>query len=297
MRKICGRVLPLMVLVFVWLLPGTAFPAAPLDILLSNDDGFDALGIGALEKRLREAGHRVMVAAPRRNFSGSSVSLTRGSLRVEKKSAAVYVVAASPATCVLWGLEHFLREYGKAPDLVLSGINKGANLGPLIYISGTVGAATMAVLGLGTVPPIPAIAVSTDMRSPHNMDAINMGHYREVADFTTRLLGVLQAQRGQRPLLPQRMVLNVNYPPLPASKVRGVRLSEQGRNAPFRIAIKEQEGRYIPEFLAPEEGAVDGDVQAHQQGYITLVPLGFARTETDAGQLAFLRRVSGTLHP
>ena len=137
--------------VFVPSLPA-AVPG-PLNILLVNDDGWDAVGIQSLKSALQAAGHTVTLVAPLTNRSGSGTSLTLDVVQVQQMSTNEYAVDGTPATCVLLGISGIL---GARPDLVVSGINKGKNVGPDVVFSGTVGA-TVAALRAG----LPGIAFST----------------------------------------------------------------------------------------------------------------------------------------
>ena len=127
--------------------------AAPLRILLTNDDGFAAPGIKAVHASLTAAGHEVILVAPLGNQSGSGMRVsTQGKLDYKEQSPGVWSVDGSPADAVLVGLLHLMKE--DAPDIVISGANFGPNLG-YAYSSGTLGAATMAMYA-----GVPSIAIS-----------------------------------------------------------------------------------------------------------------------------------------
>jgi 5'/3'-nucleotidase SurE len=132
--------------------------SGPLDILATNDDGYDSPGIRGLYKALRSAGHRVTIVAPTTNMSGTSGSLTRSEISVVRDSSDSNVigVTATPASSTLIAVEAPLVSV--RPDLVVSGINDGENLSAAIAFSGTVGAVIAGVRLLD--PPIPGIAVS-----------------------------------------------------------------------------------------------------------------------------------------
>ncbi len=174
-----------------------------LNILLTNDDGFDKPGIQALHRVFKQAGHRVILAAPEKNASGSSTSITLAAIKVTQAEADVYAIAGSPATAVLLGAKAFFPH--NPPDLVISGINKGANLGPATPVSGTVGATIAAILI--AQPAIPAIAVSTDpfvadinvvntkkQNTNETNKKANREHLNRVAEFVLALVGNLQTQ-------------------------------------------------------------------------------------------------------
>ena len=165
--------------------------AGPLEILLTNDDGYQAPGIRALYDALREAGHHVRLAAPATNASGSSVSFTWSTVSVVRDPADPNVlgVAATPATAAVLGATA-LYPPGRGPDLVISGINDGENTGSLLAISGTVGAALAGTMLLD--PPVPGIAVNAErMGTP---DAPRARSPDEIARMARHLV----APRGRR---------------------------------------------------------------------------------------------------
>jgi 5'-nucleotidase len=180
--------------------------ADPL-ILLTNDDGVHAPGIRALAEVLGGLGE-VWMVAPDREASASSHSLTlKHPLRAEKVEPRVLAVDGSPADCVNLAIVKLLP--GR-PALVVSGINRGGNLGDDVFYSGTVGAAREA-----TFFGVPAIAVSLAARA--DLD------YTPAAEFTRRL-SALVIERG----LPERTLLNVN---VPVGQPTGVAVTVQGRRS------------------------------------------------------------------
>lgn len=241
-------------------------PARSLRILLTNDDGFDAAGISALRAALLADGHHVTVVAPSRNRSGSSVSITTvGSLLVREVEPGVFAVNGTPADCVLVALRGGVAE---RVDLVVAGINFGQNIGARIVSSGTVGAAVTAA-GLG----VPAIASSQTVDSPDYRTTPRF--FPDAAQFTALLVAALAA-RGDDPLLPAGIVLNVNYPARPRAEVAGVKLTRQGRSILYALHYeREADGSYAVSF-EPSYGAdpVPGaDTTAVAEGYISVTPL------------------------
>lgn len=176
-------------------------------VLVTNDDGIDAPGLHALIRAAAEAGHEVVAAAPARQASGSSAAVlidaeddrTVGRIRLEERelpgAAAAWSVGGSPAICVRLALG---GAFGPRPDLVLSGVNPGANTGRVLIHSGTVGAAlTAGVMGAR------AIAVSLDElddRAEHLFD--------QAAVLAVELVDTLLAE-------PEGTVLNLNVPNSP----------------------------------------------------------------------------------
>lgn len=182
-----------------------------MKILLTNDDGIHAEGLWALEKRLGER-HDVIVVAPDRERTavGHGITLNQPLRAVEvavNGGAKGYAVNGTPADCVILGLKEILEFL---PDLVISGINPGANVGNNINYSGTVAAAREAALcGL------PALSVSIQ-----GLDAL---HFDSAAFFVGRLAEDVY-QQG----LPFGTFLNVNLPDIPLKAVQGVQISRLG---------------------------------------------------------------------
>ncbi|MEW5902379.1 MAG: 5'/3'-nucleotidase SurE, partial [Acidobacteriota bacterium] len=166
-------------------------------LLLTNDDGFFAEGVQILERRLRELG-RVFIVAPDREKSATSLSLTlRRPLRLEKIRRNVFAVDGTPADCVYLALQMLLP---RTPDLIISGINRGPNLGQQdISYSGTVAAAIQ-----GTFLRIPSAAVSAIP------DGRGCFHFDFCAAFVRNLAPKLLRQK-----LPVGLTLNINLPPPP----------------------------------------------------------------------------------
>ncbi len=181
-----------------------------MKILLTNDDGIYADGLWALHRRL-SLRHETVVVAPDRERSAVSHSITLHSplrtAEIRFNGATGHAVNGTPADCIKLGILEILEA---KPDLVISGINPGANVGIAIHYSGTVSAAREAALY-----GIPAIAVS--------INAFEVRHFDTAADFALSL-----AERVHRTGLPFGVVLNVNVPDLPPARIAGVRISRQG---------------------------------------------------------------------
>jgi 5'/3'-nucleotidase len=230
---------------------------APL-ILVSNDDGIHSEGIVALAAAMRDVGE-VVVVAPDRERSAVSHSLTlHRPLRVEELEAGRYAVNGTPTDCVNLALNGVL---GRRPALVVSGINKGANLGDDVTYSGTVSAAME-----GTLLGVPSIAFSLVGRPPYRFDA--------AAGFARRLAGWV-VERG----LPADTLLNVNVPsPGDDAPVRGFALTRMGRRRYGDAIVEKMDPRgkkyyWIGgeeiEFVA-EEGT---DFHAVSQGLVSVTPI------------------------
>ncbi len=227
-----------------------ASTSSALVVALSNDDGWDAPGIQAMRVALEAAGHTVTLAGPLDEQSGSSAAINLVSnLVIKKESANEYSVAiaggtegAEPATSALIAISIAkVANGGVAPDLLVSGINSGANIGAATQFSGTVGGTIVAIAN-GLNGSLPAIAISTD--EPCDEDdppggdlptcvAKNATHYADVAGFLTGFIAHLETKpgflAGESGLLPKGVALNINYPPLAPEDIQGVSLNKQGR--------------------------------------------------------------------
>lgn len=253
--------------------------SAQLRILLTNDDGYDAVGIRALTASLRDAGHDVTVIAPHTERSGSGAAVTFSPIRYEKVAPQDWRIDATPATCVFVGLRLFMEE---PPDLIVSGINIGHNIGASAPFSGTVGATIAGIYAqlAGVGHPIPSVAFSADYPEstlPETSDAFR-SHYDEVAAFATDLIAAL-VQDGKLGLA-EGMALNVNYPGLPAHEVRGIVTTRQGRALDFQLGydLVDAEGtaQIMPTLVdlpATTTEAPGSDTKPFLAGFITITPL------------------------
>lgn len=273
-RSLCPIFLPLLAI----LLPGFAFAAPPTDlrILVTNDDGYKSAGLTALVAELAKIG-TVVVSAPLKNRSGAShaieiaapISVKEVPIEGAQKA---YAVDASPATAASWGITALGAE--RPIDVLVSGINRGANVGNVAHYSGTVGAAME-----GVYRGIPSLAVSQDAAA---------GDYTVAARYTARLLRALH-KRG----FLDGIVLSINVPltaitghnaevvaaPMGGSYLdlgRYTRLSEDGADSVWQA----DPGR-------AQEAPAGTDTADYLGGRITVTPLRFDWTDPDA--LAGLR--------
>lgn len=226
-------------------------------ILVSNDDGYLARGINALAEALAEIAD-VIVVAPDRNYSGASNSLTLHSpLRVHEFGPDRYFVTGTPSDCVHLALSGFLDE---DPDIVVSGINHGANLGDDVIYSGTVAAAME-----GRFLGLPAIAVSLVGRHAEN--------FATAASVAADLVRKLQEDP-----LPKDMMLNVNVPDLPIDRIRGVestRLGFRHRSEPL-VPMDDPQGQRVYWIGPAGEGQDAGpgtDFEAIERGAVAVTPI------------------------
>ena len=213
----------------------------PLQVLLTNDDGFEAAGLKAVRTALERAGYGVTVVAPLRQQSGSGVRLTLGEITVVDHGHRTWSVDGSPADSASYGLSRVLAE--RRPDVVVSGANLGQNLGANAVSSGTLGAAVMAAQ-LG----VPAIAVSVGLDlAEAKLQPVpfpsTVAAYPLAGEFVARVIARLVEQAEGGPLLPANTVLNINVPARAALDIKGVRLAPLGRHGGFRMIYVEQPGQ------------------------------------------------------
>ncbi|MDN5864582.1 MAG: 5'/3'-nucleotidase SurE [Gammaproteobacteria bacterium] len=237
-----------------------------LSILLSNDDGVHAPGLALLAASLAPLGE-VTVVAPDRNRSGASNSLTLETpLRVAKLDNGFLSVNGTPTDCVHLAVTGLLD---RAPDLVVSGINNGANLGDDVLYSGTV-AAAMEGRFLGR----PAIAVSLVAERPE--------HY----DSAARVARVL-VERMEDMALPAETLLNVNVPDLPWASLKGLRATRLGARHQAEQTVRSSDPRGRPVYWIGQPGAAadageDTDFAAVASGAVSVTPLKMDLTQRDA---------------
>lgn len=229
-----------------------------MKILVTNDDGYLARGIAVLAGAARQIGD-VEIVAPDREQSATSHSLTmHHPLRVRRVDDHTQVVDGTPTDCVVLAVGELLDH---KPDIVLSGINHGPNLGDDVLYSGTVAAAMEA-----TILGIPAVAVSY------------AGQWSDdVAHWETVLLDLLQ-QILTHGDFPEQTLLNVNLPPIEPSAVKGVRISTLGRRAYLDSLTRARDpsGREYFWIGGGESrwwGADTSDFHAIRDGYISVTPL------------------------
>jgi 5'-nucleotidase len=238
-------------------------------ILLSNDDGILAKGLGVLEQACATLGD-LSVVAPDREQSATSHSLTlHHPLRPVRLGEARWQVDGTPTDCVMLACEALLDA---RPDYVLSGINHGPNMGEDVLYSGTV-AAAMEGLALG----IPAIALSFAGRVL-TADAILETQVEQIRDLLSHLMAL--------PSFPADTLLNVNLPNVPGPEIRGVKLTRLGRRV-FSDSITRMKDPWGREILWIGGGSVewsgpeDSDFRAVHDGYISVTPLHLDLTHRD----------------
>jgi len=236
-----------------------------MKILVSNDDGFQASGIVTLAKVLADIA-TVTVVAPDRNRSAASNSLTLDApLRVQQGENGFYYVNGTPTDCVHLAITGLLET---EPDMVVAGINAGANLGDDVLYSGTVAAATE-----GRFMGLPAIAVS--------LVGNTCSHYDTAAQVVLKLIRQMQAKP-----LSADMLLNVNVPDVPFDQLTGMEVTRLGHRHKAEPTIKEKDPRGLPIFWvgppgAEQDGGPGTDFYAIAQKRVSITPLSVDLTRYD----------------
>ncbi len=238
-----------------------------LRILVCNDDGIDAPGIKLLERIARTLSSDVWVVAPTTEQSAMSHALTlRRPLRIRKVSRRRFAIDGTPTDSVLMALNHIIKD--KRPGLVLSGINRGANLGDDIPYSGTV-AATME----GTLLGIPSIAMSQVFSHPHPLK------WATAEQHAPKLIRKLLAAGW-----PADVFLNINFPDVFANSVCGVEITQQGRRHFGDLLVDERhDARGLPYYWIGHRRRLGSyakgtDFDAIANGKISVTPLQFDRS-------------------
>lgn len=241
-------------------------------ILVSNDDGVYSDGIRVLAKALQRVG-KVVIVAPDQERSAASHSLTlHRPLRVKKLKADIYSVDGTPTDCISLAVNEILD---RKPDLLVSGINKGANLGDDVHYSGTVSAAIE-----GGIMGIASIAISIMPAEGY--------HFKTAADFAVRL-----SRKVLKEGLPPGVILNVNVPNVPLNKVRGYQFTKQGKRDYGDIIAERIDPRgkryyWIGGNMTGFENIPGSDCNAVTAGHVSITPINVNLTEH--GLLKTLRK-------
>lgn len=228
-----------------------------LNILVSNDDGVDAPGIVALAETLKRS-HKVTVVAPHENRSAASSALTLDRpIRSKQRENGYFSVTGTPCDCVHLGSHRIMTS---PPDIVVSGINRGPNLGDDVLYSGTV-AAAMEGRSMG----YPAMAVSLASKECQN--------YQAAADVMHNMVGRLTDFN-----LKSDIILNVNVPDLPFEKIKGYKLTRLGCRHRADTIVPAEDPRGLPVYWLgppsePQDIGEGTDFDAISQGYVSVTPL------------------------
>lgn len=233
-------------------------------ILISNDDGVFADGIRVLGNYLKKK-HKVTVVAPMDEQSTMGHSLTlHKPLRIKKIEKDVYGVSGTPADSIYLGLKEVMKK--NPPDVVISGINHGANLGQDVYYSGTVAAAREAAIS-----GIPSFAVSLVVSWKKGVPS-QACHFKSAAIAMDELLKDFSEVE-----MPRYTLMNVNVPDLPYGKIKGFQVCEQGHRIYGGKVVQRMDHRGRPYYwvggtLKGDKVNLNSDSNATNAGYISLTP-------------------------
>lgn len=227
-------------------------------VLITNDDGIYADGINALADEIGKIAD-IIIVAPDREQSASSHSFTmHRPLRLNKRSDNIYTCDGTPTDCVMLGVHGVLKH--KLPDLLISGINHGANMGEDITYSGTVSAAIE-----GSILGIPSVAVS-------NVSRDDIKSYKPAGQFVAKLVKQID-KLG----LNNGTFLNINIPKLEKDKFSDYRFTNPGRRTYNDIVIKKTDPRGKDYYWIAGEAiwksVAGSDYEAVSDGYVSISPL------------------------
>lgn len=239
-------------------------------ILLTNDDGIDARGLAIAERAARALSDDVWTVAPLHEQSGvhRAVSILNP-IRIRKSGERRFAVQGTPADCVIVAFQHLLAD--RAPDVVISGINRGPNVGDDVLYSGTTAAAIE-----GAIHGARAIAWSQGITGT---DVAHWESAEQHAEPTLRRLLSLD--------WPGDTYLNVNFPDVPLSESRGLRVVKPGGRWNTLLSLKPGiDGRgiayhWLALTLDPIEFPPDTDMSELARGHVTLSPIQFRRCPTE----------------
>jgi len=239
-------------------------------VLITNDDGVHSPGLMALFRAMKALAEAVVVAPDRERSAVSHALTIHRPLRVHRLREGVYSVDGTPTDCVAVAVGKLLPQ---RPQLIVSGINRGGNLGDDLTYSGTVSAAIE-----GTILGIPSMAVSLNVGSTEH------AHYETAQHYAAVL-----ARKVLEEALPYDTLLNVNVPNLPLKEVKGVRFTRQGKRV-YDGAVHEIHSPWgelyywIGGGRPYWERAEDTDIEAVLQGYVSITPIHLDLTNHEALQ-------------
>ncbi|MUG09073.1 5'/3'-nucleotidase SurE [Commensalibacter melissae] len=240
------------------------------NVLLTNDDGIDAPGLKILENIASKIAKTIWVIAPERDQSGTAQSISiHHPLRIMKKSNNHFAISGTPGDCVVMGIQEILPQ---RPDLVLSGVNRGSNLGIETIFSGTVGAAmTGALLG------IPSIALSQNFRDGYPVQW-NTAEY-----FGAKIIEqILEHKKNLK-----NGCININFPDCQYDEVNTIEYTTQGLGyieniVPVKRKDLRQNEYFWLNFDRPiKEDKIGTETQAINNKSISITPLTYERTDFD----------------
>jgi 5'-nucleotidase len=243
-------------------------------ILLTNDDGVHARGLEVLERIARTLSDDITIVAPLEEQSGKgrSLSITEP-VRLRRFGERRFAVTGTPTDAVMMALAEIMKD--SPPDLILSGVNRGANLGEDVSYSGTVSAAME-----GALAGIRSIALSQRYAAPAPGERVSFEAAEQWGERVLRPL--LDAQWAPRTLM------NVNFPPVPAADVKGIRAVNQGLRDYGRMKLEKRTDPRGFDYYWFGLGRIDHtpaantDLEAIEMGYITATPLHLDMTHRES---------------
>lgn len=240
-----------------------------LRILVSNDDGINAPGLKVMEKVARALSNDIWVVAPELEQSGAGHSLTlQQPLRIRRLSPRRFAVNGTPTDCVLLAVKKIIPHKRKKINLILSGVNRGANLAEDVTYSGTIAAAME-----GTLLEIPSIAFSLCVSEGKQLN------WKTVEAYAPALVRKLVALQWQKNTL-----ININFPDLPPEKIRGVKVAPTGQRqinekVNERLDPKGRPYYWVGTPLKDDYDRPGVDLAWINEGYITVTPLHLDLTD------------------
>ncbi|PWR23668.1 5'/3'-nucleotidase SurE [Zavarzinia compransoris] len=241
-------------------------------ILVSNDDGIHAPGLQVLIRIAKAISSDVWVVAPETEQSGASHSLTLTEpLRVRKVAPRRFAVSGTPTDCVMMALDRLVT--GRKPDLVLSGVNRGGNIGEDVTYSGTIAAAME-----GTMLGVPSIAFS---------QVIGFDRAKPIQWACAAAHGPAVVRRLVETGWPRDVLINVNFPPVAPEAVTGVRVCHQGRRGVGNLFVEQRVDARGNDYFwlgyrrSPEPPEPDSDIEAVYAGAIAVTALHLDLTHYD----------------
>ena len=228
-----------------------------MHILISNDDGYKSKGIQVLINELKKIA-QITVVAPSRNRSGASSSLSLDrSIKVTKKEDSFYFLSGTPTDCVHIALTGLMQTL---PDMVISGINHGPNLGDDTIYSGTVAAAIE-----GYLLDIPSFAIS--------MGSVNPKNFETAAKVTSDLIKLYNKKK-----VSSASLLNINVPDIPYDELKGLEVTRLGKRHAAEKAMKKKHTQkeslyWIGEVGQPNDGGPGTDFYALKNNFVSISPI------------------------
>lgn len=243
-------------------------------VLLINDDGIDAPGIALLKEVAHDIAHEVWVVAPVIDQSGVSCAISlKTPFRIAKRSEREYAVYGTPADCAAFALRYVMRD--NLPDLVLSGINNGSNLGFETVLSGTVGGAMMAMV----------MGVRSIAFSQVTAEGSGVTNWRSAKHYTYRVIEKLLNTQW-----PNHICMNVNFPNCDEDDVKGIKITVQGEPDVDGLTItpvKDPENNDYFWFRAAhghDTRNPNKELDATNLNYVAITPLSYERTDANVYQ-------------